>query len=324
MSTNFQVFDENGANMSSDGDYTADTYRLNGAVTGIAPSAIHNKVLRQTSIMTAALAKFMSNLGYTVSDTSFSALVDVVTAALTPPDEVTGVGKEFWGSTLPSGYVWADGGTIGSASSGATNRANADTVALYTVLWNSTNNTNCPIQDSSGAATTRGASAAADFAANKRLPLPDKRGRASVGRDDLGGSAASRLTSNSTNGANATAIMGAGGAQTHTLTAAQIPVNLSGETDSQGAHTHTGSTNTTGAHSHTYNTRDQGEGDWAMRAAVGSIETNSTNSAGSHSHTLSINSNGAHTHTVTLTNPGGGQAHSNTQPWIACNYIIKL
>jgi hypothetical protein len=33
-----------------------------------------------------------------------------------------------------------------------------------------------PIQTSTGAASTRGVSASADFAANKRLPLPDMRG----------------------------------------------------------------------------------------------------------------------------------------------------
>lgn len=74
---------------------------------------------------------------------------------------------------MPTGCVLPNGGTIGSASSGATNRANADTADLFAFYWRITSNTDYPIQDSAGAASTRGASAAADFAANKRLPLPN-------------------------------------------------------------------------------------------------------------------------------------------------------
>ena len=76
-------------------------------------------------------------------------------------------------TTTPSGCVIPNGGTIGNASSGATTRANADTSDLFAFYWRLTNNTDYPIQDSAGAVTTRGASAAADFAANKRLPLPN-------------------------------------------------------------------------------------------------------------------------------------------------------
>ena len=74
---------------------------------------------------------------------------------------------------MPTGCVLPNGGTIGSAASGATNRANADTADLFAFYWRITSNTDYPIQDSAGAASTRGASAAADFAANKRLPLPN-------------------------------------------------------------------------------------------------------------------------------------------------------
>lgn len=69
-------------------------------------------------------------------------------------------------TTVPSGWVLMDDGTIGNASSGATTRANADTEDLFTELWNSCADSECPV--SSG----RGASAAADFAANKTIQLP--------------------------------------------------------------------------------------------------------------------------------------------------------
>lgn len=70
----------------------------------------------------------------------------------------------------PAGWLLVDGKTIGSAASGATARANADTQALFAKLW-AFSAAAVPIFDSAGAATTRGADAAADFAANKRLPL---------------------------------------------------------------------------------------------------------------------------------------------------------
>jgi hypothetical protein len=86
-----------------------------------------------------------------------------------------GAVQAFARSTAPSGWLAANGSTIGSASSGATS-ASADYSALFAVLWDNWTNTDLPILDSAGAASTRGASASADFAANKRLPLPDLRG----------------------------------------------------------------------------------------------------------------------------------------------------
>lgn len=77
-------------------------------------------------------------------------------------------------ASVPSGWIVPDGSTIGNASSGA-GRANADTAALYTELW-ALDPAVAPILTSAGAASTRGASAAADFAANKRLTVPDLRG----------------------------------------------------------------------------------------------------------------------------------------------------
>ena len=75
-------------------------------------------------------------------------------------------------TTAPAGTVALNGTSIGSALSGATGRADSDTQALFELLWNQADNTLLPIQDATGAASVRGASAAADFAANKRMPLP--------------------------------------------------------------------------------------------------------------------------------------------------------
>ena len=71
-----------------------------------------------------------------------------------------------------SGWVLFNDGTIGNASSGATTRANADTNALFSLLWTNTTDANCAVSGG------RGASASDDFAANKTIALPKVLGRA--------------------------------------------------------------------------------------------------------------------------------------------------
>lgn len=93
----------------------------------------------------------------------------------------SGFGGPFWGtvadvsSDAPGWIPWLDG-TIGNAGSGSSIRANADTVTIFTRLWAAANDTTCPIFTSSGSASTRGGSAAADFAANKRISTPRANG----------------------------------------------------------------------------------------------------------------------------------------------------
>ena len=87
----------------------------------------------------------------------------------------TGMMVDYFGVTAPNGWVLATGGTIGNASSGATARANSDTQNLFILLWNAISNTYAAVSGG------RGASAAADFAANKTITLPDLRGRVSAG-----------------------------------------------------------------------------------------------------------------------------------------------
>lgn len=77
-----------------------------------------------------------------------------------------------------AGYVRLNGNTIGSATSGATERANADTQALFDYLWN--------IDTALVTTPPRGASSAADWAANKQLALPDARGRLLMALPDMG------------------------------------------------------------------------------------------------------------------------------------------
>ncbi len=126
----------------------------------------------------------------------------------------TGDMKVAYGTSVLSGWVRANGRTIGSATSGATERANADCQALFQYLWGADAN----LAVSGG----RGASAAADWAANKTIALPDWRGRALAGLDDMGNSAAGRLTATYF-GTAATVLGATGGAESSSLVTANLP-----------------------------------------------------------------------------------------------------
>lgn len=91
-------------------------------------------------------------------------------------DAPAGMFAHFMRASAPAGWVAGNGGTIGNVGSGAT-RANVDTLALFTLWWTDFNDATLPIQTSAGGASTRGASAAADWAANKRLTVFDVRNR---------------------------------------------------------------------------------------------------------------------------------------------------
>lgn len=248
----------------------------------------------------------------------------------------TGTIWEYTGSTLPSGWIWPDGGTIGNASSGGTNRANADTESLFTLIWNTYSNTVRPIQDSSGTPTTRGLTAAADFAANKRIPVTDRRGRVGIGRDDMGGSAANRITL-AVAGFDGTTMGASGGNQGVALVEANLAAHTHTlntlATASSGAHTHTAGTlsaSSSGSeHSHTAPVYDASAGSFFDGSTSGSSTgTATTNVSGAHSHSItgSTASSGAHTHTMTgdLGTTGSGTAHLNVQPGDITNYILKL
>jgi microcystin-dependent protein len=105
-----------------------------------------------------------------------------------------------------TGWVLMNDGTIGNAASGGTTRANADTVGLFTLLWTNTADAQCAVS------TGRGASAAADYAANKTIALPKALGRALATYG-----AGSGLTSR--------ALALITGTETHQLTIAEMPAH---------------------------------------------------------------------------------------------------
>lgn len=97
----------------------------------------------------------------------------------------TGDIKSRYGTGVLTGFVRLNGRTIGSATSGATERANADAQALFEYLW--------AADTTLAVSTGRGASANADWVANKTIALPDARGRTLAGANDMGNSNATIL-----------------------------------------------------------------------------------------------------------------------------------
>jgi hypothetical protein len=98
----------------------------------------------------------------------------------------TGWIQPIYGTGVVTGFVRLNGRSIGIGGSGATERANADTQALWVYLYNADAN----LAVSGG----RSGVALTDYNAGKVLSLPDFRGKAIAGLDDMGSAPAGVLT----------------------------------------------------------------------------------------------------------------------------------
>jgi hypothetical protein len=203
-------------------------------------------------------------------------------------------------NTTKDGWARLNGRTIGNATSGASERANADTEDLYTFLYDNFADAICAV--SSG----RGVSAASDFAASKTIALLDMRTKAPFGLDDMGNAAAGGFAGVSFDLGNATTGGAAGGDATKTLTTGQLP-----------AHTHTGTTASDGAHTHNYTDPTDGAGQNAGGAVGTSINSPTVEAS-------PTTSNGAHTHTFTTASTGSGTAIDAMNPFILGTWYMRL
>lgn len=123
-------------------------------------------------------------LGDQVANNDFDTYDQIEAIANSPR---TGDFKYSLNSFQPYGYVLCNDGVLSNSGSitPPTNipvaRANIDAWPLYNLIWSATNATICPIYDSAGVLTTRGATAIADWTANKQLLLSQTLGRSFLG-----------------------------------------------------------------------------------------------------------------------------------------------
>lgn len=181
-------------------------------------------------------------------------------------DVPIGVVLDLHAANIPQGFEWPNGQTLASAST--------DYAEFYAINGNS------------------------------GVTL-DIRGRVVAGRDDMGGSAANRLTGAS--GGVAGTYGAAGGSETHTLTEAQLASHshgVNGNTgDQSNDHTHSQIASTsTGSYSAGGSNGPLGNGSQTGGASTG------------HTHAISLTSDAA----------GSGSAHNNVQPTIVLNKILVV
>jgi microcystin-dependent protein len=220
---------------------------------------------------------------------------------------ITGEIKMYAGSSEPEGWVFCDGSAYDGTASGAYNN-------LFDVIG-----------------TTYGNGGGGSNMFN----VPDMRGRVAAGMDDMDGAAgtgggnAGRLTSGT--------LGASGGVEEVTLTAAQ-----SGEPGHSHtfAHTHTTPStamNSQGAHGHTQRLKmSTGGADGLGFGAIGTNQLTSTHATNgqsdyktndeTHNHTIPAMTTNSQSSSTTSTEAAASaaQAHTNLQPYLCVNYIIKL
>lgn len=210
-----------------------------------------------------------------------------------------GTVQMYMGTTAPTGYLLLNGSTIGNAASGGTALASADAEDLFTFLW--TNLANSEAAVSGG----RGASAAADFAANKTIALPDMRQRFALGKAAAG--------TGSTLG-------GTGGSIDHTHS---VPAHYHGmgtgadlNITASGAHTHPQSVSNVGGgalRASPYNINMQAD----TTDQIGTSSSTHTHSSGSFAGSIGLVTGGVDGNAAMTSG-------TNNPPFITVNYIIKI
>jgi microcystin-dependent protein len=163
-------------------------------------------IQEQVNTNTSDISTNTSNISQNTSDIADN------TSAIQNSVAELGFINMFFGTVAPTGWLIANGTTLGSTASAAAN--NDDSYeALWKHIYDSTSDTDHPV---SGGRTTRDA----DWTANKTITLPNYSGRTPFGFDS--------------GDADFNALGKAGGAKERTLAAANLPEH----THDAGTHTH--------------------------------------------------------------------------------------
>lgn len=221
----------------------------------------------------------------------------------------SGVGAEFWGSSLPSGWLWADGSAVSRT--------------VYADLF-------------AAIGTTYGAGDG-----STTFNLPDKRDRTSVAKGNMGGTDAARMTVTLTG----TRASTSSGVITGLSSTAGLSVGMNATGTGIGAGAVISSIDSASQVTLSVNSSSTGSGSIRF-SIVDTLTLGAT--GGAVVHKLTTGQLPAHTHPQTGQNggtvsagsfftagnygttqgqatgsAGGDQAHPNVQPSIVCNYIIK-
>lgn len=209
----------------------------------------------------------------------------------------------FSNGGVRAGFVRLNGGTVGNAASGATERANDDAHDLFVWLWG---------QDSTGLQLTvlpsRGATAEGDWLANKRLTLPDANNTVLAGIAGMGlepTTALRKLTGAIFDAGDTDTVGSRGGRATHALTGAENGPHTHGVTDP--GHTHTASQ---AAHNHGVNDPGHAHGVSQTPHAHGIADAGHTHSISQSPHAHGISDPG-HAHNFTETSVASGLSGMN-------------
>ena len=159
--------------------------------------------------------------------------------------------------------------------------------------------------------------------------LPDLRGYAIAGRDNMGGVAAGRLTTayfNPGGTSDPDALGAPGGNQLHTMTLLELVAHThTGTTGTESAtHIHSGTTNVGNANINVGDTMGLTGGFTYNNSGAGTFKSPNTITDTGHTHSFTSGTESAtHTHNFTTASTGSTAAFSVVQPTLTLNYIIK-
>jgi hypothetical protein len=226
------------------------------------------------------------------------------------PNAIFQTGDVIWQDIqgTRSGWVRDNGRTIGSATSGATERANADCQSLFQWLWNNFSNALCPVSGG------RGANSLSDWTANKTITLPDKRGYILGGLDDMGNSAASRWSGATVVSGSVTTAASTLGETSHTISSSEMPSHQHSVYLKDPGHTHTVTVVGGGG----------SQGAAAGPYSCSSYSQNQTPTISTATTSITIGSVSGTANDNQTATTGGGSAHNNVQLTVLGTFFRKL